>query len=80
MKENQWKQCNTFIKWENDSKQIFNMNNIKRDQWHQLNKDHDKHTKNQFQHKNLWPFSSTPIDKALSILKRPERGKQEFYE
>ena len=59
------------------------MNKIKWDQWHQLNEDHGKHTKNQFQHNNLWPFLSTPINKALSILERPERGtecKQEFYE
>ena len=59
------------------------MNKIKRDQWHQLNEDHGKHTKNQFQHKNLWSFSSTPINKALSILERSERGtecKQEFCE
>ena len=36
-----------------------------------------------FEHKNLWPFSSTPINKALSILERSKRGtqcKQEFYE
>ena len=59
------------------------MKKIKRDQWHQLNEDHSKHTKNQFQHNNLWPFSSTPINKALSILERLERWtkcKQEFYE
>ena len=59
------------------------MNKIKQDQWHQLNEDHGKHTKNQFQHHNLWPFLSTPINKALSILERSERGtecKQEFYE
>ena len=59
------------------------MNKIKRDQWHQPNEDHGKHTKNQFQHNNLWPFPSTPINKALSILERSERGtecKQEFCE
>ena len=59
------------------------MDKIKQDQWHQLNEDHGKHTKNQFQHNNLWPFSSTPINKALSILERSERGtecKQEFCE
>ena len=36
-----------------------------------------------FEHNNLWPFSSTPINKALSILERSKRGiecKQEFYE
>ena len=36
-----------------------------------------------FEHKNLWPFLCTPINKALSILERSERGtecKQEFYE
>ena len=59
------------------------MNKIKRDQWHQLNEYHGKHAKNQFQHKNLWPFSSTPINKALSILERSERGTEcmsKFYE
>ena len=59
------------------------MNKINRDQWHQLNEDHGKHTKNQFQHNNLWPFSSTPINKAFSILERPKRGtecNQEFRE
>ena len=59
------------------------MNKIKWDQWHQLNEDHGKNTKNQFQHNNLWPFSYTPINKSLSILKQPKRGtkcKQEFYE
>ena len=83
MRDNWLKQCNVIIKWENDSKQIFNMNKIKRDQWHQLNEDHSKHTKKQFQHNNLWPFSSTPIKKASSILKQPERRtecKQEFCE
>ena len=57
------------------------MNKIKQDQWHQLNEEHNKQTKNQFQHNNLWPFSSTPISKTLSILKRPEgeiEFKQEF--
>ena len=83
MRNNRLKQCKVFIKRENDSKQIFNMNKIKWDQWHQLNEDHSKHTKKQFQHNNLWPFSSTPINKASSILKQPERGtecKQEFCE
>ena len=59
------------------------MNKIKRNQWHQLNKEHGKQTKNQFQHNNLWPFSSTLINKTLSILKRPEKGTkydQEFLE
>ena len=50
------------------------MNKIKWDQWNQLNEDHGKHLKNQFQHNNLWPFSSTPINKALIILERSERG------
>ena len=39
--------------------------------------------RNNFEHKNLWPFSSTPINKALSILERSEREtecKQEFCE
>ena len=57
------------------------MDKIKQDQWHQLNEDHGKHTKNQFQLYNLWPFSSTPINKTLNILKQQEGGieyKQEF--
>ena len=36
-----------------------------------------------FKHNNLWPFSSTSINKALSNLERSEKGtecKQEFYE
>ena len=57
------------------------MNKIKQDQWHQLNEAHNKQTKNQFQHNNLWPFSSTPNNKTLNILKQLEGGiayKQEF--
>ena len=57
------------------------MNKIKRDQWHLLNEEHGKQTKNQFQHSNLWPFSSTPINETLNIPKQPEGGieyKQEF--
>ena len=59
------------------------MNKIKRDQWHQLNEDHGKPTKKQFLTQQFVAFFITPINKALSILKRSERGtecKQELCE